>query len=124
MPCTKQQEALIRAAFNTIPELPHGFSNGRDLLYGKSLEGEKQHRRNSPSPKSFPATLAARYFTVKLLREYAMGERTVTVADYLRVREDHFYAAALASEHFNVLWAWALAVDPAFAALDYAELMK
>lgn len=126
MACTANQKAMIDAAFRSIPDLFRSFGNDKDKLFDKCLTSERQHRNGRPSPRGFSAHTAARYFAVKWLHEYSTLGVNLTVRDYLHVREECFFAAAMALEHQARLAPWAAAFalnNPGFSELDYAKLM-
>ena len=116
---------LIETAFRDIPDIYSGFSLVRDAIQRAALEGEKSHRRSRyDTPKSFPASLAAKYFTVKWLAEYTLHpSRLPEIAEIHRMRQDCVLAASFSADNAGALYAWALSVPDEFWALDYAKMM-
>ena len=117
---------LIDTAFRDIPDIYSGFNLMRDVIQSAALEGEKRHRNSrSDSPRNFPASLAAKYFTVKWLAEYTLQpSRLPSIADIHRMRHDCVLAASFSADNVGVLYAWAMAVPAEFWELDYAKLMQ
>lgn len=117
---------LIETAFRDIPDIYSGFSLMRDVIYDAALEGEKRHRAGrADSPRNFPATLAAKYFTVKWLAEYTLNpSRLPSIAEVHRMRQDCVLAASFAADNVGALYAWALAIPEEFHTLNYAEMMQ
>lgn len=114
---------LIETAFRDIPDIYSGFSLARDIIYREALAGEKQHRNGRQSPRDFPATLAAKYFTVKWLAGYASGRDAMpTIANVHRMRRDCVLSASFAADYPEFA-EWAKSVPAEFWALDYVELM-
>lgn len=125
MTATRAQAAIIETAYRTLPECFRGFGEDKHRLYEKCLASEREHRSGRPAPRGFSANLAARYFAVKWLREYSLGvDKLPTIADYLHLREECYFAAAMSVEHAGVLQPWAASVPAEFDALDYAKLME
>ena len=117
---------VISAAYDSIPDIPDGFNTARDRIYRAALDSERAHRKGRfGTPRDFPASLAAKYFTVKWLAEYTRRpSRLPTIAEIHRLRPDVVLAASFAADNVGTLHAWAMAVPAEFWALDYAEMMK
>lgn len=117
---------LIETAFRDIPDIYSGFDLMRDVIQAAALEGERRHRAvRSDSPKAFPASLAAKYFTVKWLAEYTLHpSRLPKIAEIHRMRKDCVLSASFAADNAGALYSWALSVPAEFWALDYAKMMQ
>ncbi len=118
---------LIEACFRDIPDVYDGFNLARDNVYRLALEGERKHRsgRSTTTPQDFTASLAAKYFTVKWLAEYASNRSNLpTIADVHRLRPDVVLAASYAAYYPETLGPWARAIPAEFWSLDYAVLMS
>lgn len=119
-----KNRTIIETAFRDIPDIYSGFSLMRDLIYQSALEGEKRHRPGRPSPRNFPASVAAKYFVVKWLAGYASGrDKLPTIADVHSLRPDVVLSASFAADYTQTLGAWANSIPAAFWEIDYAELM-
>ena len=114
---------VISAAYDSIPD---GFNTARDRIYRAALDSERAHRKGRfGTPRDFPASLAAKYFTVKWLAEYTRRpSRLPTIAEIHRLRPDVVLAASFAADNTGALYAWAVSVPAEFWALDYADLMR
>ena len=122
MNATTKQRRIIEDAFRSIPDIYDGFQLVSDNVYELSLEGEKRHR-SGRSIKGFPATLAAKYFTVKLIAGYASGRDAMPeIRDIHRLRQDCVLAASYAADYIQ-LAEWARSVPADFWVLDCASLM-
>jgi len=116
--------SVIETAFRYIPDIYDGFNLVCNNIYREALEGEKRHRSGRQSPKSFPASLAAKYFTVKWLAGYVSGRDQIpTIADVHRMRKDCILAASYAEFYREQLTQWAKSIPAEFWDIDYAELM-
>lgn len=117
---------IIETAFRDIPDIYSGFSLARDLIYRAALEGEKRHRNSrSDSPRNFPASLAAKYFTVKWLAEYTIHpSRLPSISDIHRMRQDCILSASFSADNVGALYSWAMSVPAEFWELDYAKMME
>lgn len=125
MPATKKQMDVIASAYRSIPELFRGFGDDKERLYEKCLASETQHRRGHPAPRGFSTANAAKYFAVKWLHEYLTeSDKLPTLAQYLHMREECYFAAAMTVEHAEALAGWPDKVPAEFLALDYAALME
>ena len=120
-----QQIAIIDRAYLSIPVIEHQFTNLRAMLFEECKAAEKQHRRGHPAPRGFSVGAAARYFTVKYLRHFALDPgRIPTIKDYLSVRRELFTAASIYFNAQDEITEWAESVDPEFDAIDYCKLMR
>ena len=134
MPCTAKQRRLIRAVFDTVPEVESSFRTARGTVYALALASERQHRRpvftsygrmGHPPAPGFSADTAARYFTVKWLADYAKpGAKLPDIGAVMSIRSECYTAAAWVALEPGTLRAWSLTIPKEFFALDYAELMK
>lgn len=129
---TTRQSALIRTAFDSLPDLPlSGMRDGKEMLYQTCLASEREHRRPvafRPRQWGISATQVAGYFTVRWLRDAVLRVKPVHVSEYLAIRQECFLAMALAHHQTlrPILDRWLITAEwaDAFDALDYVELCK
>lgn len=125
---TLKPAAIIAQAFDSIPDIYDGFRTIRTRLFDVAYKSEKEYRKDRNPIKGFTAADAARYFVVRWLAGYTIGEVPLpTIADISHMRPDCVLAASYAAEHRKLLMKWASqskSLPESFWALDYSELMK
>lgn len=127
MAATNKQLAIIRRAYDSVPDFQEGFTHLTNVMLDTALVGEKRHRNGRPAVRNFPALYAARYFVVKWLLDAATTTTPPRLSDYLSLRTECFMAAAIADSerHGPLLREWAGKAEwrGEFNALDYVTMM-
>lgn len=128
----KADAALIRDAFNSLPDLEFGLRSGKAMLYEACLAAERAHRKGTNRRWGLTARQAARYFTVKWLRAAILEgwpAAALRPSSYLHLKPECLLTYALLDEPglLPVLDRWLLTAtwsDVAFAKLDYVALVR